>query len=161
VQTDGPSANADLHAGDVVTRIGSVAVADSDAFARTISSLPIDQPVKLSLLHDGSNKTIVVTPQVWPSPRLPVCRANQHLYWAGMVLSPAVGGGYAVKSIPAGSPYARQGVPEGTVVTGVGGKSIQSLEELQMLLARSGAEIARLDTREAVGVSAVAGAATR
>ncbi len=98
---------------------------------------------------------------VTPSSRLAVCRANQRLYWAGMVLTPAASGGYAVKSITAGSPYAKQGVHEGTVVTGVGGKNIQSLEELQMLLARSGAEIARLDTHEVAGDGAVAGVAVR
>ncbi len=161
VQTDGPAASAQLHADDVVTRIGDVPVADSDAFARAVSNLQIDKGVKLSLLREGGNRTITVTPQVWPSSRLAVCRAHQRLYWACMVLTPAASGGYAVKSITAGSPYAKQGVHEGTVVTGVGGKNIQSLEELQMLLARSGAEIARLDTHGAAGDGAVAGVAVR
>jgi hypothetical protein len=78
-----------------------------------------------------------------------------------MVITAASGGGYAVKSITADSPYARQGVHEGTVIVGAGGRNIQSLEELQMLLALSGAEIAKLDTQKAVSVSAIAGAAIR
>lgn len=161
VQADGPAAAADLHAGDVVTRIGNVSVADSDTFARTISNLPVDKPVKLSLAREGGNKTITVMPRVWSSSRMPVCRENQRLYWAGMVLTPATGGGYMLKSITAGSPYAKQGLHEGMVVTGVGGKSIQSLVELQMLLAQSGPQIAKLDTQPAAKAGSVAGVATR
>lgn len=161
VQADGPAAAADLHAGDVVTKIGNVAVADSDTFAHTISNLQTDKPVKLTLMRDGADKTIAVTPRAWSSSRMPVCRANQRLYWAGMVLTPAAGGGYSVKSITAGSPYAKQGLHEGTVVTGVGGKSIQSLVDLQMLLAHSGTQIAKLDTQPAANAGAAASVATR
>lgn len=161
VQADGPSANSDLQVDDVVTRIGDTPVADSDTFARTISALPVGKQVKLTVNRNGRVRTITVAPRLRPASRQPVGRDNQRLYWAGMVLTPAAGtSGFTVRSIATNSPYAQQGVREGVVVTGVGGKPARTLEEMQMMLAGTDNQTAKLMLADAK-VSTIANTATR
>ena len=162
VQADGPCASADLTNGDIVHQINSTPVGDSDTFARIVSGLPTDRSVTLRFERDGKNRTVEVTPRLRPSIRPPVGRANQRLYWAGMIISPATGGkGYAVQSIAMGSPYVRQGVRDGSVITGVAGNQAKSLEELQLLLASTDSEIAKLDLAVASPVRPVASTEVR
>ena len=157
VQADGPCASADLINGDIVHQINSTPIGDSDTFARIVSSLPTDKSVTLRFERDGKSRTVEVTPRLRPGVRPPVGRANQRLYWAGMIISPATGGkGYAVQSIALGSPYVRQGVRDGSVITGVAGSRAKSLEELQLLLASTDSEIAKLDLADASPVRPVA-----
>jgi serine protease Do len=63
-----PAEAAGLRVGDVVVRYDNQRVADDRALLRAIVRSPIGQPVAVTVLRDGHERTIEVTPTALPAP---------------------------------------------------------------------------------------------
>ena len=134
VSFDSPANAAGLKPDDIVTRINASAIVDAQEFVRIVNSLPIDKPAAIEFLRDGKLHQLKVTPAPLPAASA-VCRTNQTLYWAGMLISPVDNGqGYTVRSIAGTSPFVGRGIKPGSIITGVGGKAAKSILELMTLL---------------------------
>jgi serine protease Do len=63
----GPAATAGLQVGDVVLRFGDRTPEDSRQLKRFIAETTVGQTVPVAVLHDGKERIVPVTIQVWPA----------------------------------------------------------------------------------------------
>jgi serine protease Do len=63
-----PAETAGLQVGDVVVRYDNRPVTDDRGLLRAIVRSPIGQPVAVTVLRDGHERTVEVTPTAWPEP---------------------------------------------------------------------------------------------
>lgn len=159
ISADGPSAGSALKVGDVVTRVDQTAIPDSDMFARVVSALPTVRSTTLHIIRGSKALTVEITPRVRPNSPHTICASNQKLYWRGMLLSSQPDGrGFAVQSIDTGSPFTRQGIQQGAVITGVSGKLAGSLLELLSMLSQNDPVTCKLDLAKAANPQITASA---
>ena len=63
----GPAATAGLQVGDVVLRFGDRTPEDSRQLKRFIAETTVGQTVPVAVLHDGKERIVPITIQVWPA----------------------------------------------------------------------------------------------
>ena len=141
---DGPSANSGLKVGDVVVRVNSTEVGSSDSFAKTVGALPLEKSATLRFIRGGKEMTAKITPRPRPGDRVAVSRYNQHLTISGMTLE-SCDEGMRISNITDTSPFRKQGLVNGQLVTGVAGKKASSMVEMLTLLSGRAAASVQLD----------------
>lgn len=142
---------------DVIVQVNGEIVRDSDQFVRIIGSCGIERPVRISLYREGK----VVQTEVQLRRRqvvvAGVTRDNRRFRWQGMLLGPIPAGwtpgadqpkdrpttGLMVIGIAETSPFLKQHVRQGDVITAVAGKAIRDVLELQRVLNEAPADKCR------------------
>jgi serine protease Do len=165
IESSSPAAGTDLRAGDIVVSVNGNDVLGSDQFVRLVGQTPVEKPAFVSVCRDGKVLTIDITPRKRPMPSVAVTRENQRLRWRGMVLAPipvnwsnkaAAPGAAGKKAGPMSglmvvgmddtSPFARQGIKLGSIVTSIAGKAVTSLLELQQVIEATPPELCAIET---------------
>jgi serine protease Do len=148
---DSPGAKAGIKAGDVITAVNGKDVKDAKDLAKKIGSLAPNTKVNLTVVHDGSEKTISV--ELSKMPKNVEANANDHgnqqqqnngnvdLGKLGLTLAPAnsVAGagneGVVVTDVDSSGVAAPKGFATGDVILQVAGKSVSTPAQVREALA--------------------------
>ncbi len=152
-QPDGPAAKAGLKTGDVITAVDGATVKDSRELARKIGSLPPGTSVKLSVLRDGSTRTVSVSLAKMPNEQQANAafgneneESGSNVPHLGLTLAPAnrVAGagskGVVVTAVDPDSKAAEQGLKAGDVILEVAGKSVANVSQVRSAVAAAKSE---------------------
>jgi len=167
VDPNSPGGAADLRRGDIVVKVDGETVRDGDHFIRAIGAAPVGQPVSLTYYRKDKLKTAEVTLKRREIAAAAVTRESRRMRWRGMLLGPIPAQwnfegtprpekGLMVIAIDANSPYAKEGVAQGAVITSVAGVAVGDVTDLQRVINEVPPEQWALQTaggREAVVVS--------
>jgi serine protease Do len=143
-QSGGPAAKAGIEAGDVITSVNGAALKDARELARQIGGLPPGTSVKLSILHKGVEKSVVLTLGQLPNEREARAEtgttndpAGTDVPRLGLTLAPAgqVAGsgneGVVVTNVDPNGVAADHGFKTGDVILDVGGKKVGNPGEVR------------------------------
>jgi serine protease Do len=125
---------------DLVISVEGHTVTDSTTFIRLVGSAPLSRPVSISVIRGGKALTVLTTLRKRPMPVAAVTTATQRLRWGGMLLGPlsidtdGKCDGLVVLNIDPASPFMKQGLHEGSIITTVAGRSISELAQLQGII---------------------------
>jgi serine protease Do len=145
IEVGSPAARGDvLRSGDIIVKVNGEAVVDSDRFVRLVGAAAVGKPAVLNIFRDGKPLVARVTPTKRPVQYV-VTNQNQRLYWRGMELGPVPTNwpaakqpnglvGILVIGIEDDSPMKKQGLCAGTVITGIAGRPVATMTQLQKLL---------------------------
>ena len=149
VEGDSPaSESAKIKEHDVIVQINGEIVRDSDQFVRVIGSAGVEQPAKVSLYRDGKVIQTQLTLRRRQLSVAGVTRESRRFRWQGMLLGPIPANwqppkgtekdqptrGLMVIGISESSPFLKDHIGQGDVITTVGGKPIADVMELQKVL---------------------------
>jgi len=150
-QTGSPAAKAGFTSGDVITAVDGAQVKDSRGLARTISMMAPGTSVKLTVLHNGQDKTVSLTLGELPDQRQASADTEGNgtsesgtLPRLGLTLAPAgeVAGagnqGVAVTGIDPDGPAAEHGIQTGDIIMDVNGNAISNPADISKHLADLG-----------------------
>ncbi|MGP0091586.1 MAG: Do family serine endopeptidase [Xanthobacteraceae bacterium] len=129
-QTGSPAAKAGIESGDVITSLNGEPVKDARDLAKKIGSMAPGTAVKLSVIHQGAEKTVTLTLGQLPATR--ESRAEERdlpgsdVGKLGLTLAPATGGGpgVVITNIDPNGIAADQGFQPGDVILTVDGKTV-------------------------------------
>jgi serine protease Do len=143
-QNDSPAAKAGIISGDVITMLDGHPVRDSRILARKIGSMAPGTSVELSVLHNGSEKTVTLTLGTLPDERqanaTPQGSSEDGTPRLGLTLAPAnavgVGNqGVAVTAVDPNGPAAEHGMKSGDAILDVAGKSVSAPSDVSKEIA--------------------------
>jgi serine protease Do len=136
-EADGPAAKAGVEAGDVITAINGVEVADTRDVARTISGMAPGTSVKLTVMRSGQERTLNVTLGKLPderqanaTPSSPLPRDTNMARLGLTVAAQAGGNGVIVTNVDPAGIAAEQGFKTGDVILEVAGKKVANPADL-------------------------------
>ena len=152
-QSGTPAAEAGLKSGDVIVKVNGRAIKDARDLTRRIGALKPGEKVELAYLRDGKERTaaITLTNQQTRTQAKADTKSESATAMLGLELAPAreVNGagdkGVAIVGIDPDGQAAAKGLSEGDVILEVGGKPVESAQQL-----RSGLNDARRDGKKAV-----------
>jgi serine protease Do len=128
-----PAARAGIKAGDVITSVNGKKIKNARDLARTIGMMAPQSTAKLTVLHNGEQKTLTVKLAKMASDHPhnnTKSASNDSVPKLGLTLSPAsdVAGagkqGVAVINVDPNGPAAAQGFQQGDVILQVGNKTV-------------------------------------
>ncbi len=137
-QDDSPAKKAGIKAGDVITAVNGKPVEDARDLAKMIGAMSPGTDVKLTVIHDGSEKTVSLSLGKMPSVKEANARSEQNengtvdLGKLGLTLAPAerVAGagseGVVVTGVDSSGAAAEHGFSTGDVIVEVGGKTVST-----------------------------------
>jgi serine protease Do len=146
-QANSPAAKAGIESGDVIVSVDGNSVSDARDLARRIGTMAPGTAVKLSVLHQGQEKSVTVTLGTLPNEK---AAANQEKSGAtpdsdmpklGLTLAPsnkasgAEGNGVVVTAVDPNGVAADHGFQVGDVILDVGGKSVSNPSDVRKQLA--------------------------
>jgi serine protease Do len=146
-QPNSPAAKAGIESGDVITSVDGTSVADARELARRIGMMAPGTTVKLGLIRQGQEKTVMLTLGTLPSERQAANQQNQRetpdndVPKLGLTLAPgskvagADGNGVVVTAVDPDGVAADHGFQVGDVILDVGGKSVSSPSDVRKELA--------------------------
>jgi len=145
VDKDSPAGVADLRKGDIVVRFNGEIVRDGEHFIRTVGAAPVGRTLSVSYVRKDKVKSADVVLRRRELASAAVTRESRRMRWRGMLLGPIPanwdsGGakrpaaGLLVIGIEAGSPHAKEGVVQGSVITAVAGVPVRDVTELQRVI---------------------------
>ncbi|PYQ53579.1 MAG: peptidase S1 [Acidobacteria bacterium] len=123
-----PAAAAGLHGGDVITAVGGKVVDSREAFATFTTTVPSGQPVELTVVREGSPRTVTVRPADPPKD------LGLKILWEIAGLRVTDSRGVVVEQVARGSRSANIGLEPGDAIVGVNGNQIQSVSDLNNAL---------------------------
>ena len=151
-QADSPAKKAGIEAGDVITAVDSKQVKDARDLAKRIGALAPKTSVKLTILHNGSEKTVTLTLGELPNNKearadtVTPDNSTADLAKLGLTLAPAarVAGagsqGVVVTGIDSSGVAADHGFSTGDVILEVAGKSVSTPSEVRSVIASARTE---------------------
>jgi serine protease Do len=168
-QPNGPAAKAGVESGDVITAVDGNTVADARDLARRIGTMAPGTSVKLTVMHQGQEKTLTLTLGTLPNEKTASNQESQHggaaendLPKLGLTLAPASkvagaeGSGVVVTAVDPEGLAADHGFQVGDVILDVGGKSVANPADVRKQLAD-----ARKDGKHALLFRVKSGEGTR
>ncbi|HEX5508652.1 MAG TPA: Do family serine endopeptidase [Pseudolabrys sp.] len=147
-QSDSPAVKAGIEAGDVITSVDGKDVKDARDLAKKIGSMAPGASVKLTILHNGSEKSINLT--LGTMPKQQEARADNNkddssgttdMAKLGLTLAPAdrVAGagkkGVVVTQVDPAGVAADHGFSSGDVILEVAGKSVSTPADVRHVIA--------------------------
>jgi len=137
------SAKAGIEIGDVITKVNDKPVRDAGDLRNVIGLLRVDQKVKLSVLHDGEERTTTLAITEPEETTIIGEKLSEKL--SGAVFSPINEGspmfnqseGIYVITIAAGSPAARAGLRKGDVIVSVNRAPVNDFDSFENALQKS------------------------
>jgi serine protease Do len=126
-----PAQAAGLRPGDVITAVGDKPVDSREAFSTYTATIPSGQPVQLTVLREGSPRTITVRPADPPRD------LGLRILWEIAGLRVANARGVVIDRVAGGSRAASIGLAPGDYIVGVNGNPIRSIDDLNNALAGS------------------------
>jgi serine protease Do len=147
----GPAATAGLQVGDVVLRFGDRTPENSRQLKRFIAETTVGQTVPVAVLHDGKERIVPVTIQVWPATAAEI-KADSTMAAARKVAIPADLGlslsaitaevrarygldvaqaGVVINGIAAGTEASTRGLSAGDVILRMQDGQVQTPEQVQ------------------------------
>jgi serine protease Do len=146
-QANSPALKAGIVSGDVITSVDGNPVTDSRDLARRIGTMAPNTSVKLSVLHDGQEKTVTLTLGTMPNEKTAANQESPHatpdndMPKLGLTLAPsnkmsgAEGSGVVVTAVDPSGVAADHGFQVGDVILDVGGKSVANPSDVRKQLA--------------------------
>ncbi len=127
-----PAQAAGLRAGDVITAVAGRAVDSRESFSTYTATLASGQPLQLSVVREGSARTIAVRPADPPAD------LGLRILWeiAGLRVAEQRGA-VVIDEVASGSRAENIGLQPGDTVVGVNGVEINSINDLNRELTRS------------------------
>jgi serine protease Do len=146
---DGPAKKAGIEAGDVITAVNGAEVKDARDLAKKIGALAPKSDVKLSVLHNGAEKTVSLKLGEMPTQKEAMNKSSDdsdngngvELGKMGLTLAPAerVAGagskGVVVTGVDSSGAAAEHGFATGDVILEVAGKSVSSPSDVRKAIA--------------------------
>jgi serine protease Do len=143
IDTGSPAAKSELAAGDVITSINSAPIRDNRDLSRKIGDLAPGTHVTFGVVHGGSERTVALTlgelPAASPARASADPPAARVPWDFGLVLAPAakVRGAGRRGVVVLDTTATGHGIETGDVILEVGGKAVDSPEEVKTLLDRA------------------------
>src|ERR1700735_1326735 len=147
-QADSPAVKAGIQSGDVITSVNDTPVHDARELARRIGTMAPGTSVKLSVIHQGQDKTVTLTLGTLPNEKqADNAPANQRevpdadMPKLGLTLAPASkvagsdGNGVVVTAVADGGIAADHGFRVGDVILDVGGTVVSTPSDVRKSLA--------------------------
>ena len=145
VDKDSPAGLADLRKSDIVVRFNGEIVRDGDHFIRAVGASPVGKPLTVSYVRKDKVRTAEVVLRRRELASAAVTRESRRLRWRGMLLGPIPAqwefgtakrptSGLMVIGIDPGSPHAKEGVVQGSVITAVAGLPVRDVTDLQRVI---------------------------
>jgi S1-C subfamily serine protease len=149
VEGDSPASEASrIKERDVIVQINGEIIHDSDHFVRIIGTAGVDRPAKISLYRDGKVIQTELTLRRRQLATAGVTRESRRFRWQGMLLGPIPAnwtppagadparptGGLMVIGISENSPFAKEHIGQGDIITSVAGKAVADILQLQQIL---------------------------
>ncbi len=146
VEIDSPASAAGMKRGDIVIRFNGEAIYDGEHFIRTVGSAPVDEKgVSATIVRGNKRQDVTLKLRRREIAAAAVTRDKQRLRWRGLVLGPIPANwnfpgknspttGVMVLGVGADSPFVKDGVAQGSVITAISGKSFAGMTDLQLLL---------------------------
>jgi len=146
-QANSPAAKAGIASGDVITSVDGNPVNDARDLARRIGTMAPGASVKLTVLHEGQEKTVTLTLGTMPNEKAAANQDNPHpsadndMPKLGLTLAPgnkasaADGNGVVVTAVDPNGVAADHGFQVGDVILDVGGKSVANPGDVRKQLA--------------------------
>jgi serine protease Do len=144
-QTGSPAAKAGFTSGDVITAVDGAHVKDSRGLARTISMMAPGTSVKLTVLHNGEDKTVSLTLGELSDQRQVSADTEGNgtsegsVPRLGLTLAPARDGagnqGVTVTAVDPDGPAAEHGIQTGDIIMDLNGKAISNSADISQQLA--------------------------
>jgi len=150
-QAGSPAAKAGVQSGDVITAVNGTPVKDARELARTIGMMAPNSTVKLDIVREGQEKTVLLTLAEMPNEHLAKADTGNaqptsgvpHL---GLSVAPAAdvsgagGKGVVVTAVDPDGPAAEQGLQKGNVILDVGGKAVANAGDVRSALTEAKAQ---------------------
>jgi serine protease Do len=151
---DGPAAKAGVTSGDIITSVDGAPIKDASALSKTISRTAPGTPIKLSVLREGTERSIAVALGELPVPTQTPRREHQGTDQPetmgrgdasdlGLELVPAdsMAGageqGVVVTGIDSRGLWAERGFELGDIILEIGGKAVKTPAELEGALSEA------------------------
>jgi serine protease Do len=142
IDAGSPAAKSGLAAGDVITSINAAPIRDNRDLSRKIGDMAPGTHVTFGVVHGGSERTVALILGELPAPPRPAPPAARVPWDFGLVLAPAakVRGAGKRGVVVVDTTATGHGIETGDVILEVGGKAVDSPEEVKNVLdrARSG-----------------------
>jgi serine protease Do len=151
VEGDSPAAGSGhIKERDILVQINGEIIRDSDQFVRAIGSAGVDRPAKISLYRDGKVVQTEVTLRRRQVQTAGVTRESRRFRWQGMLLGPIPANwqppagtdaaaarptsGLMIIGISDSSPFLKEHLGQGDIITAIAGKPIADVLDLQRIL---------------------------
>jgi serine protease Do len=146
-QPNSPAAKGGIESGDVITAVDGNTISDARELARRIGTMAPGTAVKLTLMHQGQEKTVTLTLGTLPNEKAASNQEPQHatpdsdVPKLGLTLAPgnkASGGdgnGVVVTAVDPNGVAADHGFQVGDVILDVGGKSVSNPADVRKQVA--------------------------
>jgi S1-C subfamily serine protease len=148
VESKSPAEAAGLKRGDIVVTFNGETITDGDHFIRVVGSAPVEEGVKTTIVRGEKRQEMTIQLRRREIATAAVTRDKQRLRWRGLLLGPvpanwgfgaadkkrAPAAGVMVLGVLPDSPFAKDGVAQGAVITAIAGKPVAGITDLQSLI---------------------------
>lgn len=148
VEPDSPAAdNNRLKDRDVIVQINGEVIRDSDHFVRLIGDAGTDKPVKIALYREGKVINTELSLRRRQLASAGVTRDSRRIRWNGLLLGPIPANwkmpedlkerpqnGLIVIGIADNSPFTKDHIKQGDVITAISGKPVADVVDVQRIL---------------------------
>lgn len=166
VYQDSPADEGGVQPGDIITRVNSTAIENSDDLLRAVADMEPGTRTRFRVRRDGRMRTLTVNLGIRPSANEELSAAD---LWPGMSVVEATeqirenldlssrGGDLIIGQVASGSPAATAGLKSGDIITRVNSEEVSTLAEFYRALNDAGGDevvfrIRRNDTNLIIGL---------
>ncbi len=166
VYQDSPADEGDVQPGDIITRVNSTAIENSDDLLRAVADMEPGTRTRFRVRREGRMRTLTVNLGVRPPANEELSAAD---LWPGMSVVEATeqirenldlssrGGDLIIGQVASGSPAATAGLKSGDIITRVNSEEVSTLAEFYRALNDAGGDevvfrIRRNDTNLIIGL---------
>jgi serine protease Do len=146
IEPDSPAFAAGLKRGDIVLSFNGETVRDGDHFIRAVGSASVDEAgVVATIVRGDKRQEVTIKLRRREIASAAVTKEKQRLRWRGLLLGPipanwgfpgkqVLSAGVMVLGVGPDSPFVKDGVAQGSVITAIAGKPVAGITDLQALI---------------------------